>query len=313
MSRRLGVSLVVVVLLGIPALTTDPYWLHVLIMSALNVSLALSLRVLWNVGVLSCGHAALMGVGAYASALLATRAGLDPWLGLLAGAGAAAVVAVALGYLSLRLRGIYFVLVTFAFNEVFFLVVNRWRDVTGGPSGIVGIPRFAGLPPGRVSYYYLGLGLLGLTVAVLHHLERSPVGRIWFAIRDADLRAQCVGINTVFYRVFAFVTSAVFAGAWGAFYAHYQRVVAPTDFTVWQSVYLQLYMIVGGASAFAGPIVGGATLTIVTELIRATGPLVSVIYGILLTSVMLFLPGGLVSLRAGLASLRWRHSSSSTA
>jgi branched-chain amino acid transport system permease protein len=313
MPRWLAVALVAVALLGIPAFTTDPYWLHVLIMSALNVSLALSLRVLWNVGVLSCGHAALMGVGAYASALLATRTGASAWLGLLAGAGAAVAVAVGLGYLSLRLRGIYFVLVTFAFNEVFFLVVNRWRDVTGGPSGIVGIPRFAGLPPGRVPSYYLALGLLALTVVVLHRLERSHVGRIWFAIRDADLRAQCVGINTVFYRVLAFVTSAVFAGAWGAFYAHYQRVVAPTDFTVWQSVYLQLYMIVGGAAAFTGPILGGATLTIFTELIRATGPLVSVIYGILLTSVMLFLPGGLVSLRASLASVRWRHSSRSTA
>jgi len=169
------------------------------------------------------------------------------------------------------------------------------------------------LPPGRVPYYYVALALLGLTIVVLYRLERSRVGQIWFAIRDADLRAQCVGINTVFYRVLAFVTSAVFAGAWGAFYAHYQRVVAPTDFTVWQSVYVQLYMIVGGAAAFAGPILGGAALTIVTELIRATGPLVSVIYGVLLIGVMLFLPGGLVSLGAGLSSLRWRHSSRSTA
>ncbi len=311
--RRALPALLAAVLLGLPLLTTDPYWLHVLIMSALNVSLALSLRVLWNVGVLSCGHAALMGVGAYASALLATGLGVSPWLGIVAGAVAAIAVAVGLGYLSLRLRGIYFVLVTFAFNEVFFLVVNRWRDVTGGPSGIVGIPRFPGLPPGRVPYYYLALVLLALTVAVLHRLELSRVGAIWFAIRDSDLRAQCVGINVVFYRVLAFVASAVFAGAWGAFYAHYVRVIAPSDFTVWQSVYIQLYMIVGGAAAFAGPLVGGSVLTIGTELIRATGPLVSVIYGVLLMVVMLFLPGGLVSFRAALASLRWRPFSRSTA
>lgn len=311
--RRALPALLAAVLLGLPLLTTDPYWLHVLIMSALNVSLALSLRVLWNVGVLSCGHAALMGVGAYASALLATGLGVSPWLGIVAGAVAAIAVAVGLGYLSLRLRGIYFVLVTFAFNEVFFLVVNRWRDVTGGPSGIVGIPRFPGLPPGRVPYYYLAVVLLALTVAVLHRLELSRVGAIWFAIRDSDLRAQCVGINVVFYRVLAFVASAVFAGAWGAFYAHYVRVIAPSDFTVWQSVYIQLYMIVGGAAAFAGPLVGGSVLTIGTELIRATGPLVSVIYGVLLMVVMLFLPGGLVSFRAALASLRWRPFSRSTA
>jgi branched-chain amino acid transport system permease protein len=300
-------------LLGLPLFTADPYWLHVLIMSALNVSLALSLRVLWNVGVLSCGHAALMGVGAYTSAFLATSVGVSPWLGALTGSGATIAVAVGLGYLSLRLRGIYFVLVTFAFNEVFFLVVNRWRDVTGGPSGLVGIPRFPGLPPGRVSYYYLALGLLALTVGVLHRIERSRIGVIWFAIRDSDLRAQCVGINVVFYRVLAFAVSAIFAGAWGAFYAHYVTVIAPSDFTVWQSVYVQLYMIVGGAAAFAGPIIGGSVLTIATELLRATGPLVSVIYGALLTLVMLFLPGGFVSLHTALARVRWRPFSRSTA
>jgi branched-chain amino acid transport system permease protein len=310
--RTLASVIAAVVVLALPLATTDPYWLHVLIMSALNISLALGLRVLWNVGVLSCGHAGLMGVGAYASAILATRAGLSPWLGLLVGPLATAAVSVGLGYLSLRLRGIYFVLVTFAFNEVFFLAVNRWREVTGGPSGIVGIPRFPGLPLGRVPYYYLAIALLATTIAALGALERSRVGRIWFAIRDSDLRAQCVGINVVFYRVLAFTTSAVFAGAWGAYYAHYQRVIAPTDFTVWQSVYVQLYMIVGGAAAFTGPILGGAVLTILTELIRATGPLVSVIYGALLTFVMLFLPGGLVSLGAARWVPRWRPSSTST-
>jgi branched-chain amino acid transport system permease protein len=301
------------VLLAVPLATTDPYFLHVLVMATLNVSLALSLRVLWNVGVLSCGHAALMGVGAYTSAILATSAGTNPWLGLPAGAGGAVVVSIVLGYLSLRLRGIYFVLVTFAFNEVFFLAVNRWRDLTGGPSGIVGIPRFGGLPPGRVSSYYLAVALLGVTVAVLFRLEHSRVGQIWFAIRDSDLRAQCVGVNVTFYRVLAFAASAVFAGAWGAFYAHYQTVIAPTDFTVWQSVYVQLYMIVGGSAMFAGPIVGGTVLTIFTEFIRATGPLVSVIYGVLLTFVMLFLPGGLVSLRRRFTRGPWRPFSRSTA
>ena len=311
MTRTLPWLIGVGLLIALPRITADPYWLHVLIMTALNISLAVSLRVLWNVGVLSCGHAALMGVGAYVSALLTTAAGASPWLGMLAGAAGTVVISIGLGYVSLRLRGIYFVLVTFAFNEVFFLAVNRWRDVTGGPSGIVAIPRFPGLAPGRVSYYYLALGLAVLSVVVLYGLERSRIGQVWFAIRDSDLRAQCVGINVVFYRVLAFVASAVFAGAWGSFYAHYQTVIAPTDFTIWQSVYVQLYMIVGGAAVFAGPIVGGAALTIVSELIRATGPLVSVVYGVLLTFVMLFLPGGLISL-CRFAPARWRPSSRST-
>jgi branched-chain amino acid transport system permease protein len=307
---RVGLPLAAA-LAGLPLLTDDPYWLHVLITAALNAGLALSLRVLWNVGLLSCGHAALAGVGAYASALLATRAGISPWIGLLAAIVASAVVALGLGALTLRLRGIYFVLVTFAFNEVFFLALNRWRDFTGGPSGIVGVPRFDGLPPGRVAAYELALVLLAATVVALGALERSRVGAIWFALRDSELRARAVGINVMAYRLGAFVASAAVAGAWGAYYAHYITVIAPTDFTIWQSIYVQIYMIVGGAGAFAGPLAGAAAITILTEFIRATGPLVSVIYGVVLVAVMLFFPGGLASVAR--RRTPWRRFSKSTA
>ena len=291
-----GVVGAVALVAALPLLTRDPYWLHVCIITALNVSMASSLRIIWNMGLLSCGHAAFMGIGAYTSALLATRAGMSPWLGLAAGAAAAAVVSAGLGYLALRLRGIYFVLVTFAFNEVFILLLNRWRDITGGPSGLVPIPRFDGLGAGRVPYYYLAAALMLLTLAAIHRLERSSVGMIWFAIRDSELRAQCVGLGVVYYRVLAFAVSALVAGTWGAFYAHYVTVISPTDFNIWQSIYVQIYMIVGGAGTLLGPVAGGIFLTVTTELIRATGPLVSVTYGALLTLVMLFLPGGLVSL-----------------
>lgn len=285
---------------GLPLVTQDPYWMHVAIIAALQVSLASSLRVLWNVGLLSCGHAAFMGIGAYTSALLATAGGVSPWAGLLAGALAAAVTSGVLGYLSLRLKGIYFVLVTFAFNEVFILLLNRWRELTGGPSGLIGIPRFEGFTAGRVPFYYLAIALLAITIGVIARLERSRTGMIWFAVRDSELRAACVGIDVVRHRVLAFALSALFAGAWGAFYAHYVTVISPTDFTIWQSVYVQLYMIVGGAGSLAGPVLGGAALTVAFELMRATGPLVNVVYGLLLTVVMLFLPGGLVALPGAL-------------
>lgn len=299
-------AVVAAVLVALPLATQDPYWLHVAIIAALQVSLAVSLRVIWNVGLLSCGHAAFMGIGAYASALFTTAAGQSPWLGLVAGALAAAVVSAVLGFVSLRLRGIYFVLVTFAFNEVFVLLINRWRDITGGPSGLVGLPRFDGFTSGRVPYYYLALALLGVTLGAIYWLERSRIGMIWLATRDSELRAECVGINVVYYRVLAFALSAVFAGAWGAYYAHYVTVISPTDFTIWQSIYVQLYMIVGGAGAFLGPILGGAFLTVALEFMRVTGPLVSVVYGLLLTLVMLFLPGGIVSLPEHLRGGRMR-------
>jgi branched-chain amino acid transport system permease protein len=293
MKRNLLV--IVAVLAGLPALIQDPYWLHVYIVTCLNICLAASLRVLWNVGLLSCGHAAFMGLGAYTSAILAKEIGLSPWLGIPAGGGVAVLVAIALGLPALRLTGIYFVLVSFAFNEVFFLVATRWRELTGGPSGLVGIARLEGLPAGKMAYAYFVSAVLLATLAVLYRFESTRVGRIWLAIRDTELRSRCVGIQTTYYKLFAFGVSSFFAGVAGAVYAHYIGFISPSDFTIWQSIYVQIYMIVGGVAVFWGPVLGSIILTAVTELIRAAGPLQSVVYGALLAAVMLFLPGGLIS------------------
>lgn len=285
-----------VVLAGLPVLIGDPYWLHVYIMTCMNICLAVSLRVLWNVGLLSCGHAAFMGIGAYTSALLSTGMGLSPWLSMPIGGGVTVLISLALGYPALRLTGIYFVLVTFAFNEVFFLLATRLREFTGGPSGLLGIPRPSGLPPGKMAYAYFASIVLLLTLVSLYRFEYSRVGRIWLAIRDSELRSKCVGIQTVYYKLFAFGVSSFFAGLSGAVYAHYIGFISPSDFTIWQSIYVQIYMIVGGVTAFAGPIVGSVSLTVLSEFIRAAGSLQSVIYGLLLVVVMLFVPGGLISL-----------------
>lgn len=288
--------IITILLVGLPVLIRDPYWLHVYIMTCLNICLAVSLRVLWNVGLLSCGHAAFMGLGAYTSAILAREMGLSPWLGIPAGGGLAVLVAIGLGYPALRLTGIYFVLVTFAFNEVFFLVATRLREFTGGPSGLLGIPRPSALPPGKLAYAYFVSALLISTLVVLSRFEHSRVGKIWLAIRDMELRSRCVGIQTTHYKLFAFGVSSFFAGVVGAVYAHYIGFISPSDFTIWQSIYVQIYMIVGGVAAFFGPVLGSIILTVLTEFIRAVGPLQSVVYGTLLAAAMLFLPGGLISL-----------------
>ena len=285
-----------IVLAGLPVLIGDPYWLHVYIMTCLNICLAVSLRVLWNVGLLSCGHAAFMGIGAYTSALLAKGIGLSPWLSIPVGGGAAVLISLALGYPALRLTGIYFVLVTFAFNEVFFLIATRLREFTGGPSGLLGIPRPTGIPSGKMAYAYFASLLLLITLTVLYRFEFSRVGRIWLAIHDTELRSKCVGIQTTYYKLFAFGVSSFFAGLAGAVYAHYIGFISPSDFTIWQSIYAQIYMIVGGVTTFAGPILGSVALTVLSEFIRAAGPLQSVVYGTLLAVVMLFWPGGLISL-----------------
>jgi branched-chain amino acid transport system permease protein len=294
--KRYPFLMITLVLAVLPFLIGDPYWLHVYIMTCLNICLATSLRVLWNVGLLSCGHAAFMGIGAYTSALLAKGIGLSPWLGMPAGGALAVLVSIALGYPALRLTGIYFVLVTFAFNEVFFLIATRLREFTGGPSGLLGIPRPTGIPPGKLAYAYFASVVLLFTLAVLFNFERSRVGRIWLAIRDTELRSRCVGIQATQYKLFAFGVSSFFAGLVGGVYAHYIGFISPSDFTIWQSIYAQIYMIVGGVATFAGPVLGSIILTVLSEFMRAAGALQSVIYGTLLAVVMLFFPGGLISL-----------------
>jgi len=112
-----------------------------------------------------------------------------------------------------------------------------------------------------------------------------------------------VGLQTTHYKLFAFAVSCFFAGLIGGVYAHYITFISPSDFTIWQSVYIQLYMIVGGVGSFLGPIVGSAFLTVLTEFIRAAGPLQSVVYGIMMAAVMLFLPGGLIALGGHLSGL----------
>jgi branched-chain amino acid transport system permease protein len=133
-------------------------------------------------------------------------------------------------------------------------------------------------------------------MSALYRFEKTRVGKIWLAIRDTELRCGCVGIQATHYKLFAFMVSSFFAGLAGAVYAHYTRFISPTDFSIWQSIYVQIYMIVGGVSAFIGPIVGATAMSLLTELIRAASHLQSVVYGVLLAGVMLFLPNGLVSL-----------------
>jgi len=301
--KRNELLILIAVLVIIPYLIQDPYWLHVYIITCLNICLAVSLRVVWNVGLLSCGHAAFMGLGAYTSALLSLKAGISPWLGMPLGAFLSAVFALGLGYPALRLTGIYFVILSFAFNEIFFLITTRLRGFAGGPSGLVSIPRPEGLPPGKLAYAYFVSIVFLITVIVLLRFERSRVGLIWLAIRDTELRARCVGLQTTHYKLFAFGVSCFFAGLVGAVYAHYINFISPSDFTIWQSVYIQLYMIVGGVGSFLGPILGSSVLTVLAEFIRAAGPLQSVVYGTMLAAVMLFFPGGLVALSGHLSGL----------
>lgn len=309
---RLAWLVLVLVLFLVPLLTTRPYYLHILIMAGIGVTLALGMYVIMNTGQLSLGHAAFMGIGGYTSVLLVTRAGLSFWLTLpLAGIGAA-IVAIAFGYIVLRMKGIYFSIVTFAFAEICRLIWERWKGLFGGVTGLSNIPRPDPITvPGlleiqfdsRVPYYYLILIIASVAAVIVHGLQRSRTGMAFSAIQSADHLAASLGINILWYKVLAFAIGAFFAGLAGSFYAHYFIYISPEFFTVWQSIHALAYAVIGGLANPIGPVIGGFVLTIVPEFMRHWTGFEPLFFGAILILVMLLLPDGIISLPRRMSSL----------
>lgn len=301
--QRLACGLVLIALvLSIPLMTQDSYYLHVGISIALNTILATSLWLVLTTGLLNIAHAGFMGIGAYTSALLVMRAGVSFWLALPAAGFMAALVSVPVGYLTLRVKGPYFFLVTFAFAEALRLFFNNfWISMLGGPPGIVGVPPPDPLTIGawtvafrtKVSFYYLVVALMLPTVFVMYRLDRSRLGTTFGAIRQADLLAETVGINILRYKMLAFTIACFFSGLGGSFFAHSHSVIHADEFGLAAVILMVVHVVIGGTGSIFGPILGATVLTILSEILRELGYYQTLAYGIALIVTMLFVPEGL--------------------
>lgn len=305
-SRKLVACIVfLLILVLLPVFIKSPYELHLLIMIMTGSIAALGFRLVYNTGKTSVAQGSFVAIGAYTSALLATRLGLSFWLTLpLAGLVAAAIGGI-IGYPALKLRGSYFVILTFGLAEAIHLALLNGGNFTGGVMGITTIP-----PPNpivlpglasiefisKVPYYYLALALLILTIVVMYRLDHSRMGRIFGAIHDNDKLAESVGISLGMYTTLAFTIACFFTGLNGAFLAHYIRVITPGSYTIWHGVYYLMYTIIGGAGSIVGPIIGTAGLLYLSRFLVAFGRYQLMIYGAILIVFMLFLPNGLLSL-----------------
>ena len=208
-----------VVLLLLPKLIQDRYFMHIVVMTGIYVIMALS----WNLlagytGQLNLGHAAFFGIGAYTSALVAMNLGLSPWLGLFAGGLVAAFFGFLLGFPSLRLSGPYLAITTIGFAEILRLVAINWVDLTRGSLGLSGIPLLTPLRIGdwtfkfyfERDYYYVVLAAVLLTLFCMQRLTRSEFGVSLQALRDDETGAQSIGINTASYKLVAFTDQRLF-------------------------------------------------------------------------------------------------------
>ena len=297
-------------------LALDPkgYWIRVFALTFLFAALAQS----WNiVGGLanqtSLGHAAFFGIGAYASTLLLIHFGVSPWLGLLAGGALAGLAAALVALPTMRLQGHYFALATLAFGEVMRIVANSWSSVTGGPVGL-SIPlkgESAWLYSFRstLPHYLIALAALVLVTAVFVLIQRGALGYRLRALRDHPDAAEVIGVDTTRAKLQAAVISGALTGALGTLYAQIALFFDPdTVFGVASiSIRIALIAIVGGIGSAVGPILGALFIVPTEEIFneilsdRAAG-LSQLAYGLILIAVILWRPGGLVTLFDRLAA-----------
>lgn len=278
---------------------------HLLVLIAINVILVASLDLLiGGAGLISLGHAAFMGVGAYASALVVKSGAAFP-VGLLAAVVIAAAAGLIVGVPALRLKGHYFSVVTFIVGIIITILMTNLVDLTRGPMGLTGIP-FATIELfgwshtfrtiiAKVGYYYLTLVFVALVLLVRWRLGRSRFGRALTAIKSDENLAESVGIATYRTKIAAFVIAAAGAGLAGALYAHYAVFLSPDSFTFVDSFDLFVMNLLGGAGTVLGPIVGPTFLVVVSSGLRSLSPALShVVYGVILIVVIIVLPTGIV-------------------
>lgn len=290
----------------VPVVTRNQYVLHLLILSYILGVLAAS----WDLmagytGLLSFGHQASYALGAYASAISVMYLGISPWLGLLIGGIFPSIIVLIIAYPILKtLRGTYIALMTLAFSLVVYEVIILLRSITGGLSGLWGIPSFPSIKLGaltivfsyqdRTSYYYLALVMTIAVILLLRTFVNSRYGIFLRIIKESDAVGESIGLDTVRLKLLSLTTATFIAGVIGAFYAHYTQIITPDMGWIQTMLDILLATMLGGMGTIYGGIAGALAVTFLKEYLRIIGDLRLVLYGVILIVITIFFPGGLL-------------------
>lgn len=296
-------------LLVIPLLLNSNYLFGIMIVIGLYTIIVQGLGILMGyAGQVSFGHAAFFGLGAYTAAILTTRFHWPSILALLAAILLPGAVAVLIGRQTLKLRELYLALATLGFGILVNIAFTEGGEITGGPSGISGIPQL-GIGSLVINsdreFYILVWFILVFILLGIRNLVRSRTGRALCAIRESEYAAENAGIDCVRLKLQAFIFSALLAGVSGGLYAFYVTFISPSPFTFHASVQFVLMAVIGGLGTFWGPLLGVAVVVTLSEVLKELVPLVIpgaggeyqiIIYGIILVALMIYRPQGLNSL-----------------
>lgn len=282
-----------------PLFAPDSFYLHTGVTVAVTAIAVIGLMLIYRVGQLSMGHAALVGVGAYTSAILTTRLGLPFLASMVLSVAAVALCAVVLGWLILRIRGVYFVLITFAVGQVLGLMFLDLQTLTGGAVGLSGVPppSFLGLRfQTPFAYYYLALACCAAVVVFASRLLASDTGRAFDAINSNLRLAEASGVPTLRFQILAFTIGSALAALSGVLSAHYTKFVTPGSYETAFMVSLIVMVVLGGRGSVAGAVIGAAFIVPLTDLLRDTKEWENIIYGLIVLLTLRFVPDGLSSL-----------------
>lgn len=261
----------VVFILSAP-LWADPYLIYMINLAGISIIAAMGLNILTGfTGQISLGHSAFVALGAYTSAILATRLGLPFWLCIPAGGVVAAFFGILLGFPCLRLKGLYLAMATMSFGVVIEYTVTHWESMTMGVRGI-SMPKASllGMPLGDdARFFYVIFAFVLLLTLAAKNLVRTRVGRAFVAIRDRDVAAEVIGVNLTQYKVISFAISSFYGGVAGGLYSYYMGYLHPENFTILLSIEYIAMIIIGGMGSILGAIFGGIFLTVVPDVIKA--------------------------------------------
>jgi branched-chain amino acid transport system permease protein len=295
-----------------PLLFSGDYMVHLGVLVCLYVVLTSSLNLIVGyTGQFAVAHASFYGIGAYGSVLLVTRAGFPYWLACVLAVVVAALCAWVIGASTLHLKGAYLAICTFAFSELFRLMLDNWVSLTNGANGIIvrlvpgiGIPGFFSWNvDSRMRFYYVFWLLAAGTVGLIARLVASDAGRVLKAIRQDELLALAAGFPTGRYKIFAFVLGSALAAIAGAVYAPYISFIAPELFDVNETVYVMMIMMIGGIRTIWGPVWGSIVLVSLPQILEIKPFVRMIVYGVVLIVIIVRLPGGLSQL-AGMVARR---------
>lgn len=284
-------------LLLVPHLIASTYYMHIINLSGISIVAVLGLNfVVGYAGQLSLGHAALCSVGAYTSALLTVRVGLSFWLAFPLAGLVSLAFGLILGLPTLRLKDHYLAVATIGFAEILRTVLVNWQSLTGGPNGIPNVPapRIGTIALSNgFRYYYLILAVVVITAYVSIRVRSSKVGRALLAIKNNELAAKAMGIDSHYYKVLAFALSAFFGGLSGALYAHLVGFIDPQYAAFLESVKYLCMLFIGGSGSVLGVTLGAVLLTWLPEWLRVLKLYYMAVYGIGLIFLMIFMPEGI--------------------